>query len=62
VLEIAVLTGALVTIPLTVALEEHPGLSWIQIADWAVWSIFVLELPLASRQLAHAGNTFAGTP
>lgn len=36
VLEIAVLTGALVTIPLTVALEEHPGLSWIQIAatDW----------------------------
>jgi hypothetical protein len=33
VLEIAVLTGALVTIPLTVALEEHPGLSWIQIAD-----------------------------
>lgn len=42
-LEIAVLAGALATIPLTVALEEHPGVVWIQLADWAVWAIFVLE-------------------
>ena len=42
-LEIAVLAGALVTIPLTVALEEHPGVAWIQVSDWAVWGIFVLE-------------------
>lgn len=42
-LEIAVLAGALATIPLTVALEEHPGLFWIQVTDWTVWAIFVLE-------------------
>jgi voltage-gated potassium channel len=42
-LEIAVLGGALATIPLTVALEEHPGVSWIQTTDWAIWAIFVLE-------------------
>lgn len=42
-LEVSVLAGALATIPLTVALEEHPEAAWIQVADWVVWGIFVLE-------------------
>jgi len=45
-LEIAVLAGALATIPLTVALEEHPGLFWIQVTDWTIWAIFVLEFAI----------------
>ena len=42
-LEAAVLVGALATIPLTLLGEENPAPRWVQTADWAVWTIFLLE-------------------
>jgi voltage-gated potassium channel len=33
----------LATIPLTLLGEENPAAGWIQIADWAVWAVFLLE-------------------
>jgi len=42
-LEAAVLVGALATIPLTLLGEENPSAKWIQIADWAVWAVFLVE-------------------
>ena len=42
-LEIAVVAGALVTIPLTVLLERKVVPAWVQIADWIVWSVFLFE-------------------
>ena len=42
-LEAAVLVGALATIPLTVLGEENPAARWVQMADWTIWAIFLLE-------------------
>ncbi len=42
-LEIAVLAGAVVTIPLTLLGEGNPAEKWVQIADWTVWVVFLLE-------------------
>jgi voltage-gated potassium channel len=42
-LEAAVVVGALATIPLTLLGENNPAERWVQIADWAVWGIFLLE-------------------
>jgi voltage-gated potassium channel len=42
-LEAAVLAGALATIPLTLLGENNPADRWVQIADWTVWAIFLLE-------------------
>jgi voltage-gated potassium channel len=43
ILDTAVLIGALATIPLIVFAEESPAASWVQVADWAIWSVFLLE-------------------
>ena len=43
ILESAVVVGALATIPLTLAAESNPPQKWVQIADWTVWAIFLLE-------------------
>jgi hypothetical protein len=42
-LEAAVLVGALATIPLTLLGEENPTAKWLELADWTVWAIFLLE-------------------
>src|ERR1017187_8796220 len=42
-LESAVLVGAFVTIPLTLFGEENPPARWVQVADWVVWAVFLLE-------------------
>jgi voltage-gated potassium channel len=39
----AVVIVALATIPLTVLLEQQTVPTWVRIADWAVWGVFVLE-------------------
>lgn len=41
--EAAVLVGAFATIPLTLLGENNPAERWVQIADWTVWAIFLLE-------------------
>jgi voltage-gated potassium channel len=38
-----VVLAALATIPLTILIERGESLAWIQVADWAVWAIFVGE-------------------
>jgi voltage-gated potassium channel len=38
-----VFCGALATIPLVILLEQKPLPAWVQVADWAVWSVFVIE-------------------
>jgi voltage-gated potassium channel len=38
-----VVVGALATIPLTLVGEKISAEKWVQIADWAVWAIFLLE-------------------
>jgi voltage-gated potassium channel len=43
ILDTAALVGALATIPLTVLGEENPTTSWVRVADWVVWAIFLLE-------------------
>ncbi len=43
VLEASVLVGALTTIPLTLLGEENPSAQWIQVADWLVWTVFLVE-------------------
>jgi len=42
-LEAAVLAGAFATIPLTLLGEENPVPRWVEVADWTVWAIFLLE-------------------
>jgi voltage-gated potassium channel len=42
-LEAAVLAGALASIPLTLLGEENPPAQWVQVADWAVWAVFLAE-------------------
>jgi voltage-gated potassium channel len=42
-LEAAVVIGALATIPLTLIGDANPTEKWVQIADWTVWAIFLLE-------------------
>jgi voltage-gated potassium channel len=42
-LDSAVLIGALATIPLTLLAEETPVPTWVPVADWAVWTVFLLE-------------------
>lgn len=42
-LEAAVMAGAVATIPLTLLGENNPADRWVQIADWTVWAIFLLE-------------------
>jgi voltage-gated potassium channel len=42
-LEIVVVIAALATIPLTIALEHGDGSSWVVLADWAVWAVFLVE-------------------
>jgi voltage-gated potassium channel len=42
-LDLAVVLGALATIPLTVLQEHGAGSSETAVAEWAVWAIFALE-------------------
>lgn len=54
-LEIAVVIAALATIPLTIALERGTRPPWVVVADWVVWSVFLIEyvaLYAASRDRA----------
>ena len=44
VLDMAVVVGALATIPLTVLQERGARSAALDIMDWAVWSIFAIEL------------------
>lgn len=53
VLEIAVIGGALATVPLTLIGEQSPAPGWVVSADWAVWAIFLVEyvvMVLASKE------------
>lgn len=43
ILEVAVVAGALATIPLTLLGEANPVPSWVGIADWLVWAVFFAE-------------------
>jgi hypothetical protein len=42
-LEIAAITGALVTIPLTLVMEEGGNSYRIDFVDWTIWGIFLAE-------------------
>ena len=44
VLNVAVIGGAFATIPLTLLLEAGTHRTWAQTADWAIWSVFFIEL------------------
>jgi voltage-gated potassium channel len=43
VLEIAAVTGALLTIPLTLVMEEGGNSYWIEFVDWTIWGIFLAD-------------------
>jgi len=43
VLDIAVVTGAFATIPLTLFLEQDFNWAWLQVVDWTVWGVFLAE-------------------
>jgi hypothetical protein len=43
VLEIAAVTGAFATIPLTLLLEDAGSNHWLQFADWTIWVFFLAE-------------------
>lgn len=45
-LDLLVVAAALATIPIVIAQEMGSTRQWIVIADWAVWSIFVLDFGL----------------
>jgi len=45
-LDVAILLAVLATVPLTVLLEQGVTSLWIQVADWALWGIFLLEFML----------------
>lgn len=45
-LDLLVVAAALATIPIVIAQEMGSARQWIVIADWAVWSIFVLDFGL----------------
>lgn len=47
-LDIAVISGAFATIPLTLLLERGAQGLWIETADWVIWSVFLIELLVRS--------------
>jgi len=55
VLDLAVVAGALATLPLTFFLEEGFRGTWLQVADWTIWIVFLLELLLRIlwHELSH---------
>lgn len=42
-LNVAVVAGALATIPVIVMLDQGGTSPWLYAADWAIWSVFLLE-------------------
>jgi voltage-gated potassium channel len=42
-LEIAAVTGALITVPLTLVMEEGGDSYWIEFLDWTIWGVFLAE-------------------
>jgi voltage-gated potassium channel len=42
-LDVAVVIGALATVPLTLLLEQGSTASWTLVADWMVWAVFLVE-------------------
>jgi voltage-gated potassium channel len=42
-LDIAVVTGAFATIPLTLFLEQGFSWAWLPVVDWTVWGVFLAE-------------------
>ena len=56
-LDVAILAGALATIPLTILLEERQVSPAVVALDWLVWAVFLFEflvrISLASNRLEH---------
>ncbi len=52
-LDLLVVPAALATIPIVIAQELGETQQWIVIADWAVWSIFVLDFGLLGFTAAN---------
>ncbi len=52
-LDLLVVPAALATIPIVIAQELGDAQQWIVIADWAVWSIFVLDFGLMGLTAAN---------
>lgn len=48
-LDVAVLLGSIATIPVIVLLDQGAHDWWLYAADWAIWSIFVLEYAVEIR-------------
>jgi voltage-gated potassium channel len=54
----AVVTGTLATIPLIILLDQGVDSVWVRVADWTIWAIFVaeyvIELACAPSRSAYA--------